>query len=922
MRVQNDILRRFALGGMLLLAPMAQAETVDEYLTSAKSHLEQQEIKAAVIQLKNAVQQAPDNVTARALLGEVYLQYGDPVSAEKELLRAIRLGGNQEQLGLFLAKAYLLQGKFAQVLNEVDLGDSASDASRAELLSIQGSAHLVQKDNANALSAFERALKYVKDHSAALLGKARLLVMEGDSEGALALVERVIAQDASNVDAWVLHGELMVQGEAVAKAKESFTKALKQNPQHVQAELGMATVLIKTNELTGAKSHIDSVLERIPFHPKAHYLSGLLALQQKELNAALEAFNQTLKVVPDHVSSTYLIGAIHYQKTEFEQAEYYLQSVVAASPTHLMARKLLASTYLKLGQAPRAIDLFKEIDTDSSDDAQLLSLLGVAHIQAGDPELGERLLEKSVELAPDMASMRAQLAIGKLASGNVGDAVDQLESAIGLDQSLVKAELMLVYIHLKARQFDQAVEAAQRLVDKHPDDPMGHNLLGLSYAGKGDRAQARTQFNQALKLDAGFNSARINLAQLALQDKEFSKAESIYQDILKRDSGNIAAMLGLAKRALANKDMEGGKRWLEKAHDADVARADVSAMLVNIHLQTGAPLKAVPVARATVEKNPDSAIAHESMGRAQMATEEYSSAVVSFQRLHELSKGHTKAALMLAGAHAKAGNVQEAEQVVREAIKKDENSPQPYLVLAGLQMSQDKTDEALATAKQVQRKFQDSSAGYALEGDICFRIEKFDCALAAFTKAYEKKKASQLAIRLYQSHAKLNQPTKAQQTLEAWLAESPKDLQARLVLAMGYQESDDTDQANRHYREILALQPENVPALNNLAWSLAEAGDKEAVAYAEKAYRLSNESPAVTDTYGWALVKAGKYDDGINVLKEGILKAPNLLDLRYHLAYAYLKRGDIDLARQESKRLERLGYSGGGKFEELKSQLQ
>src|SRR4051812_3371888 len=51
------------------------------------------ENKAAIIQLKNLLQQQPRNGPARILLGAAYADSGDGVSAEKELRKALSVGG-------------------------------------------------------------------------------------------------------------------------------------------------------------------------------------------------------------------------------------------------------------------------------------------------------------------------------------------------------------------------------------------------------------------------------------------------------------------------------------------------------------------------------------------------------------------------------------------------------------------------------------------------------------------------------------------------------------------------------------------------------------------------------------------------------------------------------------------------------------
>src|SRR5438105_2276489 len=54
------------------------------YVEDAQQFLKQGDAKSAVIQLRNAVRDAPDDLKLRAQLAEAYLRLGDTRSAERE----------------------------------------------------------------------------------------------------------------------------------------------------------------------------------------------------------------------------------------------------------------------------------------------------------------------------------------------------------------------------------------------------------------------------------------------------------------------------------------------------------------------------------------------------------------------------------------------------------------------------------------------------------------------------------------------------------------------------------------------------------------------------------------------------------------------------------------------------------------------
>ena len=99
-----------------LLAGCGQSP--EEMLASAKSYLEKQDLGAASIQLKNALQENGNLAEARFLLGSIHVTQGDAAGAVKELQRARDLGYSQDQVAPLLARALLAAGEFDTLLKD------------------------------------------------------------------------------------------------------------------------------------------------------------------------------------------------------------------------------------------------------------------------------------------------------------------------------------------------------------------------------------------------------------------------------------------------------------------------------------------------------------------------------------------------------------------------------------------------------------------------------------------------------------------------------------------------------------------------------------------------------------------------------------------------------------------------------------
>ena len=92
--------------GLLALSLVAcSGKTAEEYIQQAQVFVEQGDNRAAIVELKNAVQQSPRLASARFELGKIYIAENDFDSAEKELSKALDLGYPSNKVIPFLSEA-------------------------------------------------------------------------------------------------------------------------------------------------------------------------------------------------------------------------------------------------------------------------------------------------------------------------------------------------------------------------------------------------------------------------------------------------------------------------------------------------------------------------------------------------------------------------------------------------------------------------------------------------------------------------------------------------------------------------------------------------------------------------------------------------------------------------------------------------
>ncbi|WP_431266281.1 tetratricopeptide repeat protein [Roseateles chitinivorans] len=202
-----------ALGSVLLLAGCF-GESAQDLVKSAKGHLEKRDNKAAIIQLKNALQKDETLAEARFLLAKALLDSGDVAGAAIEAEKAKTQGFGGDALVALQARLLLMQGKVDELLGQYGSTHLQTLTDEADLQMALVTAFVAKQKLPEARQAADAALRAAPDNAAAGLVNVRLLSSEGKLPQALAEVERVLTKSPRSGEAWQLKGELQVLSDA------------------------------------------------------------------------------------------------------------------------------------------------------------------------------------------------------------------------------------------------------------------------------------------------------------------------------------------------------------------------------------------------------------------------------------------------------------------------------------------------------------------------------------------------------------------------------------------------------------------------------------------------------------------------------------------------------------------------------------
>src|SRR5262249_41245046 len=170
-----------AAGVFAAMSAPAGAKESSVSVKEAEQYVAKGDLKAAEIELKNAIRQSPQDPILRVRLAQVYLQLGDVGLAEREARAARERNGDEADYLPILAEALLQQQKFADIPDQIRPGDRPV-AAESKVRTVLGAAAAGLGDREKAEAMWRDAIRLDPAAAKPKVQLARLLTKTNPDE--------------------------------------------------------------------------------------------------------------------------------------------------------------------------------------------------------------------------------------------------------------------------------------------------------------------------------------------------------------------------------------------------------------------------------------------------------------------------------------------------------------------------------------------------------------------------------------------------------------------------------------------------------------------------------------------------------------------------------------------------------------------
>ena len=848
------------------------AETALRHQNSAKVYQQQGQLRAAMLEARNAIQLAPDSADAYISLARILNDTGAHASAISMLESVVK---DVPGVSGELAKAHIALKKYRTALDVMQTYPASSDNAALQYqqayLTVKANVALGEKDAyTTALESF-KALPDSNNDARYL--EATIRLAQGQTENAMQLLQQVFAENDQHFEALVLLGNLSLYDNKLTAAEEYFTKALALVPSTDVITLDRAKVLTQLTEVliqqgrtseayTYQKLLADANPERNIAQQK--FNDAMELYQQGKFNEAEKLLKELRKDFPDDKNTATLLGMVEFQQGADQNAIDLFDQFIdpeTAAPSVIQAAALAK---FRSNQMDDAIALLKNAAERQPNNSLILATYGLALLDRDPTSVeGATVLEKSLALEPGQQRIRIALAKRYIAIDQPEQAIAQLQKAFEEQPMDLLVQQTYFKTLLANDQEKRAEEVLKTFQQQYPDSPRGAFLQGWFALYKKDYKTAEKFFEQALSVK-GNNEKQLSfagLAQVYNEQNQPHKAVVAWQSIIELDPKNLNSY----------------RLWLVQMARLDRAKEAIS-FLENLESTSG-------------EWQPSAVLAQllSSQRQNQQALVHLDRALEKSNNAQNVQQIAANIYTAYAGELMAANKIDEARNYL---LKASALFPDNITYLAGLvetEIAAGNNAEAQKLLDQFEKSKQNEAGLLYLQGMLHAAEGKAPEAFDFYQQSWKSKPTELAADAIYKHYLAQNNKAQAESFVAEWLEKFPQSYRASLLKALDAQDKNDIPVAIEGYESALKRAPDSPVILNNLAWSYYLQKDPRAEETAKRAYELAPNAPAILDTYGWILVESGKVSEGIVYLERAANLAKDNAEIQEHLEAARKK---------------------------------
>lgn len=798
----------------------------------------------SVSAFNRGLQETPGAVEGLSGLAQTYIKMGKTDEAKKLLQQVLAANPRRPADLNVIGELYLSTGDAQQALTYLRRADALQPAPRPELLMALAYKRLNQPDQAKAM--LERARSKAPRNPEVLRSVAGYYRDTHDYKQAIAALQQIPNKNAD------ILGELaytyQLSGDTKAAAG-TYAAAANAAPQQINLQLAAAQAQLNADSLDAAAPFLARAQNLDANNYRLHALRGEIAKRQDRYQDAIKEYTLALASMPEGPQE----GVLYPVELRMSLAQMYR----AAGDE--------ASTQKQFQLAKAGLD---QLQVEGPQKATYLLLRGEVRTNLGDLAGANQDLAQAVALEPDNPDFLLQYGSVLWKMKRLPDAKQAYQKVLTLDASNRWALTSLGYLSRELNDNKGAENYFKKLAVAYPKDYVPYLALGDLYTS----------------------------------ERQFSKAQSVYETGYKLSPENPLIVAGGANAGIESHQFPVAARWLARAHGEMNQEPHLMRERERYLTWTGKYDESAALGYQVIKKLPRDRDAVVYLGYDLLHLGRYDDLLALTSDFEKVLPKEPDLPLLAGYVHKRSNLLHEALDDFTRTIERGPTIVTAYINRGYVLNDMQNAEEASADfhkAIKLEPKNGEAHLGLAF-AQLELHHGRAALSEAELAEKYMGENGSVYVAKAtaYRQAGLLQQAEKA---YRAALKYNPDDLQLTMALADTLYHLRRYDDSVKVLNAALALDPDDPYIYAQMAQAKSELKERaDTFKYVEAAERSGGDESGVLLATGDALLTLGDHDAAMQRF-ERALDAPDSdrVQARLHIAKVMQRDGHWDDAREQ-----------------------
>ncbi len=682
--------RKFQDAEMQFRAAMDIDDTSSEaHWGLARSYESQGKFLETVQELKRVTELAPDNLEAKAKLGNYLLLFTPPQIEEAEKV---------------LADIFKLDKNFIE-----------GHILKASILSAQG------KPENEVVGVLNHAISLDKKRTESYLALARFYMKSNKAEDAEATIKTAISVNDKRALGYLEYGRFLTFANRRDEAEAPFKKATEVEPKNVEAWESLASHYLGLRQVEKAEQAYKDLVKIQGNSPESRMDLGNFYSVVNRDDDAIKVYQGILSEQTDYARARYKLADIYLEREDFEKVNEEIEILLSVNDSDGEALMLRAKLKLQENKAEEAVADLEEVLKKQPSLQTALFYMSQARLALGEVDQARSFIGDLERFHPKYR--RTSLL--------------KIQAAFLANEPQIALQEANKLINSVSRTFSTDTYNAQENEELRV---RGITARGIANLTLGNMVAAENDLMEVVRLSPNSAGAKINLARIYVAKRDFAYAGNLYSGALKIEPKNFDALSGIVSVLVKQKNYTGAKGKIDEAVKLNGGdKTNIPAfhyLKSDVFSAENNFAAAVAELKKAIEIDSDYLPAYSAYASLLFSRNQTDAALAQYAKVVEKKPSASIYSLMGMIEDGKK-NFDSAEKFYRKALEITPGSPIPANNLAWLMADNNRgnLDEALRLAQETVDRNKNVAGFYDTLGWVNYKKGFYTRAVESFKKA-------------------------------------------------------------------------------------------------------------------------------------------------------------------------------------------